>query len=92
MNLGFAFQAEEVNARYCYKKVSKLVQFIFELRRCWWRRGEDVKDSKVPREDGTIFASNNPTQMCSSRTRYTPPISCVEQELQKIVEYETGEK
>lgn len=46
-------------------EVSELFSFTLELRKSWWRRGENVQKLEVQQEDENIFAPGTPFQLCS---------------------------
>lgn len=48
--------------------------------------------SEVTQKDGTLFAPDDPFQLCSLYKKYAPGMSSIEQGLQATVKYETAEE
>lgn len=83
-NLRCALRVEKAVVPYCCREVSECLPFNPKLQSCWWRRGENVLDSEVPREDQTSFAPGSPFHSCFLHTSYTLSISSPEQGLQRL--------
>lgn len=60
MYLRLEFNVEKAVLKYCSGEISKLMPFTSELRRSWNRKGEEMQELVILREDGTELAPSIP--------------------------------
>lgn len=82
---GYAIQVEQAIVAYYSTDVSGLVHHVTEMRRTWRRRSEEVVETCVQREHGTLFAPGTPFQLCFMHAQYTTTKASAKQRLQEIL-------
>lgn len=75
----YNFNVEKSILKDCCQEFFELFLFIFELRGDWRRRGEDIEELGVRRDDRTLFAPTIQVHMYSRHIQITPFISSAEQ-------------
>lgn len=60
MYLWFAIRIEIEILKRCSRKLFELQPLILGLKRSWRRRGKEVEEMRIPRQDGTMFRLSIP--------------------------------